>query len=165
MSEGISFSFFHWKVTGLKSFIKSKPTSSSCISSFNLISEGAVIDVAPKAIFESEASFPIVKLLLAAPVTVSPITIWLSASVAEVWVFLPIKTQSLPVTKDAVCAPASPPIQIFFAPVVIAEPALSPTQVLENPPVIATPALLPKVLLEKPVVTSVADKYPTAVLL
>jgi hypothetical protein len=53
MSEGISFSFFQRKVTGLKSFIKFKPTSSSCISSLSLISEGAVIDVAPKAILLS----------------------------------------------------------------------------------------------------------------
>jgi len=75
MCEGISFFFFQRKVTGLKSFIKSSPTSSSFISSFNLTSEGAVIDVAPKAIFETKPILPKVKLSSPTQVVTSPMAI------------------------------------------------------------------------------------------
>ena len=44
-------------VTGRKSFINDKPAVASCISSLYRSSEGAVIDVAPKVIFESLARY------------------------------------------------------------------------------------------------------------
>ena len=56
---------FHLKVTGLRSLIKSKPQSVlSVISSLYLSSDGAVIDVAPKAILLSLALAPNVKLFV-----------------------------------------------------------------------------------------------------
>ena len=65
----MSFSFFQLNVTGLKSLIKLNPATSSFIFSFNLISDGADIEVAPNAIAESVFALPKTNELSALPAT------------------------------------------------------------------------------------------------
>ena len=130
MSDGISFSFFQRKVTGLKSLMKSKPISSSCISSFNLISEGAVIEVAPAAILESVVEIPKVKLLSPTQLTSAPKAICPLASPELTSAESPIRTLFPPVVKFTPCEPASTPITILLLPVVILSPAFVPILIL-----------------------------------
>ena len=71
----MSFSFLQLNVTGLKSLIKLNPAVVSEMFSFNLMSEGADIEVAPNAIAESFPAFPMTNVLAPLPTTLCPIAI------------------------------------------------------------------------------------------